>query len=85
MRLDQAPDVLTVPEVAACLRVNRKTAYEAVASGELPAVRIGRAVRVTRYALLRYLGLDPGDDGGGPSPAASVTQLAPSRQAGDSR
>lgn len=38
-------------EVAAALGVGRATAYGLIASGTLPIVRIGRAVRVPRAAL----------------------------------
>jgi excisionase family DNA binding protein len=55
VNLTDAPDVLTVPEVAAILRVNRDSAYELVRRGELQAVHIGRSVRVTRWALEAYL------------------------------
>lgn len=39
---------LKVPEVAEVLRIARSRAYELVADGEIPAVRIGRSVRVSR-------------------------------------
>jgi excisionase family DNA binding protein len=55
VKLSDAPDVLTVVEVAAILRVNRDSAYELVRRGELQAVHIGRSVRVTRWALEAYL------------------------------
>ena len=38
-------------EVAAALRIGRSKAYAMMASGELPTVRLGRAVRVPRAAL----------------------------------
>jgi excisionase family DNA binding protein len=53
--LDDAPDVLTVPEVAAICRISRNAAYELVQRGELQAVHIGRSLRVTRWALATYL------------------------------
>lgn len=57
--LDDAPhlpDVLTVQEVAALLRVNRKTVYRAIERRELPgARRIGSTIRVSRDAVLRWL------------------------------
>lgn len=49
--LDQLPQVLTVREVAAMLRVGRNQLYEAVARGELPAIRIGRTIRIPATAL----------------------------------
>ena len=44
-------NVLTVPEAAHILRVNRNTAYEAIRRGQLPAVRLGRRLVVPRAAL----------------------------------
>jgi excisionase family DNA binding protein len=46
------PDVLTVDEAAALLRVNRKTLYQAIAEGKVPGViKIGRVIRISRSAL----------------------------------
>jgi excisionase family DNA binding protein len=43
-------------EVAALLRVNRKTVYEAVARGVIPgAHRFGRMIRIDRDAVLDWL------------------------------
>jgi excisionase family DNA binding protein len=47
---------LTVPEVAAELRIPRSRAYELIQRGELPAVRIGeRSIRVNRSELEQFL------------------------------
>jgi excisionase family DNA binding protein len=47
---------LTVPEVAQELRIPRSRAYDLVARGDLPAVRIGeRTIRVNRRELERFL------------------------------
>jgi excisionase family DNA binding protein len=55
------PSVLTVDEVADLMRVDRKTAYAAIAAGAVPGVRrIGRCIRVSRDVLLRWLA--EGDD-----------------------
>lgn len=49
-------DVLTVDELAALLRLDRKSAYAAIARGEIPGVRrIGRALRASRTAVLQWL------------------------------
>jgi excisionase family DNA binding protein len=46
---------LSVDEAAALLRVNRKTAYEAVKTRRMPGVvRLGRIIRIRRDALLRW-------------------------------
>jgi excisionase family DNA binding protein len=43
--------VLTVEEAGAVLRISRGSAFAAVRSGDIPAVRIGRSWRVPRAAL----------------------------------
>jgi len=53
--MDKEHEYLKVPEVAAVLRVARSRAYELVASGTIPAVKIGRSVRVSRGELDRWL------------------------------
>jgi len=50
------PLVLTVEEAAKALRISRGSAYEAVRTGDLPHVRIGRTIRVPRHLLLALLG-----------------------------
>jgi excisionase family DNA binding protein len=53
---DAMPDVLTMEEMAALLRVDRKTAYAAVMRGEVPGVRrIGRCIRISRSAVMAWL------------------------------
>jgi excisionase family DNA binding protein len=49
------PEVLTVPEAAAILRVGRNQLYQAIARGELGAVHIGRSIRIPKTALLTLL------------------------------
>lgn len=47
---------LKVPEVAEKLGIPRSRAYELIANGELPAVRIGeRSIRVNRRELETFL------------------------------
>jgi excisionase family DNA binding protein len=55
--LARLPEVLTVREMAAILRVGRNQLYEAVARGEVRAVRIGRSIRIPKTALLDLLSL----------------------------
>ena len=54
-RREDPPDVLTADELAELLRLNRKTVYEALARGEIPARRIGATYRIHRDAVLRWL------------------------------
>mgnify|MGYP003508736932 CR=1 FL=1 len=50
------PPVLTVEEVADLMRIDRKTAYAAIAEGDVPGVRrVGRCIRVSRDVLLQWL------------------------------
>jgi excisionase family DNA binding protein len=52
----EPPSVLTVDELAALLRVNRKTVYDALARNEIPgARRIGASYRILRDAVLEWL------------------------------
>ena len=46
---------LKIPEVAKVIRVARSRAYELVAEGEIPSVRIGRSIRVNRKELDGWL------------------------------
>lgn len=47
--------IMTVDEVADFLRLNRKTIYESVRLNEIPHVRVGRAIRFGRAALLQWV------------------------------
>ena len=49
------PQFMTVDEVASALRVSRATIYRLVAAGTLAGARIGRSVRVSRYAVDEFL------------------------------
>jgi len=50
-------DLLTVREAAAMLRVSQVTLRRYVASGKLPAVRVGRNVRIERNAAEDLVGV----------------------------
>lgn len=47
--------LLTVPEAAKMLRISRNLAYELVARNELPAIRLGRVIRVPKHGLEAWL------------------------------
>lgn len=49
------PDVLTVGEVAAFMRVSRETVYRLAARGELPGRKIGRIWRFPQDAIQKYV------------------------------
>ena len=48
-------EFLTVPETAKLLRIGRNLAYELIARDEIPSVRFGNRIRVSRYALARAI------------------------------
>lgn len=47
--------LLRIPEVAETLGIGRTTIYEMIATGELPTVRFGRAVRVSVTTLQKWV------------------------------
>ncbi len=53
--MDKEHEFLKVPEVAQILRVARSRAYELVANGTIPAIKIGHSVRVARRELDKWL------------------------------
>lgn len=53
--MDNEALLMTVPEAAKLLRIGRNHAYELVATGEIPAIRLGRTIRVPRHALEQWL------------------------------
>lgn len=51
--------VFTIDEVAKYLRISRTSAYELVRQRKIPAMRIGRSIRIPRRLLAAYLrGMD---------------------------
>lgn len=51
----EMPEVLTVEEVAAWLRINKKTVYDAAKAGQIPCCKVGRILRFSREAVLNWL------------------------------
>ncbi len=49
------PLLLTASEVAKLLRVGRTKVYKMMNSGELPVIRLGKAIRVPKQALTAWL------------------------------
>jgi excisionase family DNA binding protein len=47
--------LLRIPEVAEVLGIGRTKIYEMIATGELPTVRFGRAVRVSVNTLQKWI------------------------------
>lgn len=54
-----ADEILTVQEAAALLKVGKNSLYDAIGRGEVPHRRIGRKIRLSREALMRWLSRDP--------------------------
>lgn len=55
-RFDDYNDVLTVDEAAELLQIDRNTVYAHIHSGEIPAWRIGRKIRISKEAIRERLG-----------------------------
>ena len=53
--LDELPDFCTLEEVSKVFRVSRATAYRMAAQGNIPCLRIGRRVIVSREHLVRWI------------------------------
>ncbi len=49
------PPILTIEEAAAFLRISRASGYRAARRGELPCLRVGGLLRVSRDRLLQWL------------------------------
>lgn len=52
MRTSDYPDMMTVPEMAAFLRISKPTAYGLINSGTVPSARFGRQIRVYKQDLI---------------------------------
>ncbi len=49
------PVVFTVEEAAELLRISRGSAYEAVRTGQIPSILIGRRILIPRQLLLEQI------------------------------
>ena len=56
--VDQAPEpaTMSIPAAAELLGISRSAGYRAVASGQIPTIRIGRRLLVPTARLYRLLG-----------------------------
>ena len=77
-----ADPFMTPSEVLMRLRVNVKTLYRLIGTGELPAVRIGRQWRVRPHDLETWLRRHESGATLGPEPAGGTPGIAPVRQLG---
>jgi excisionase family DNA binding protein len=62
MHATERKPLLTVTEVAARLNLSRWSVYRRVADGQLPAVRIGGALRFDEQELENWIFDDGGDE-----------------------
>lgn len=53
----EIPAIMNVQQLGAFLGVGRNTAYALVRSNQVKALRIGRKIRISRHAVLSYLGV----------------------------
>ncbi|MCH8993428.1 MAG: helix-turn-helix domain-containing protein [Chloroflexi bacterium] len=53
---NEEPKVITVEAAGEILKISRASAYQAVALGEIPSIRIGRRLLVPRAKLMEMLG-----------------------------
>ena len=68
--MKEEPKVLTVERAGEILQISRASAYQAVALGEIPSIRIGRRLLVPRAKLMAMLGeREPGVPAGAGSSA----------------
>jgi len=47
--------LLRIPEVAETLGIGRTKIYELIATGELPTIRVGRAIRISVSTLQKWV------------------------------
>lgn len=59
--IDDLPAFLTVQEYADLLRVSKWAVYDAIKSGQIKAIRVGRSLRIPRSAINDQLGESNGD------------------------
>lgn len=83
LTLEDLPDLLTVPEAAAYLRVGRNTAYALCRQWRLSGGReglgcisVGRGIRVPKVAVQRFVAACHGSAASAPVPAFSVATAA---------
>ncbi len=51
----ELPLVLTVEEARRVLRIGRRQLYQAIARQDVPAVKVGRSIRIPRSSLEAWL------------------------------
>jgi excisionase family DNA binding protein len=81
-----APDTfLTVAEVAGILKLNQQTVRNWIDQGSLPALRVGRRVRIRRSDFERILAegyTGPSGESGGTAGTSGTAESGPARSGG---
>jgi excisionase family DNA binding protein len=58
--LAELPPVLTVDEARRVLRIGRRQLYRAIAKHDVPALKVGRSIRIPRSGLEAWLAASVG-------------------------
>jgi excisionase family DNA binding protein len=58
--LAELPPVLTVDEARRVLRIGRRQLYRAIAKHDVPALKVGRSIRIPRSGLEAWLAASGG-------------------------
>ena len=67
--------LLTVEETRRLLKISRGLAYDLIARGDLPSIRLGRVIRVPCFGLEQWIA----ERAGIPPPSAKVVSWPPQR------
>lgn len=59
--LNSYPDILTVEQLAKALDVGLNTAYMLIRSNKIPSVRVGKQIRISKTALLKFVNSEDKD------------------------
>ena len=54
MMFPDYPDVVTIAQLTKMLGIGRHMAYELINSGEIPAIRLGNAYKITKPSIIHY-------------------------------
>jgi excisionase family DNA binding protein len=53
--IEDLPQFLTVEEWRTFMRIGRSSAYDLIRQSILPVIRLGRTVRISREAVMRFI------------------------------
>ena len=57
MVLKEYPDIMDIGTMCKALRISEKTGYKLIKSGQITALKVGRAYRIPKMHVLTYLKL----------------------------